>query len=65
MNCILSSENIDYDFSYLCSAKHLITSNSGFSKLAEKINKILQPKINKNNINKNINKLYMPFTFIN
>ena len=62
---ILSSENIDYDFSYLCCAKHLIVSNSGFSKLAKQINKILQPRINKNNISKNINKLDMPFTFIN
>ena len=61
---ILSSENIDYDFSYLSSAKHLIISNSGFSKLAKKINKILHPIINKNNVNKNINKLDMPFTFI-
>lgn len=62
---ILSSENIDYDFSYLCCAKHLIISNSGFSKLAKKINKILQPKINKINVNKNINKLDMPPTYIN
>ena len=64
---ILSSENIDYDFSYLSCAKHLIISNSGFSKLAQKINKILQPRINKINVNKNINinKLDMPFTYIN
>ena len=62
---ILSSENIDYDFSYLSCAKHLIISNSGFSKLAKKINKILQPRINKINVNKNINKLDMPFTYIN
>ena len=52
-------------FSYLCCAKHLIISNSGFSKLAKKINKILQPKINKINVNKNIDKLDIPHTYIN
>tara|TARA_X000000950_G_C13820972_1_gene621902 strand:+ start:509 stop:1393 length:885 start_codon:yes stop_codon:yes gene_type:complete len=44
---IVSNDNIDYDFCYLCYAKNLITSGGAFSDLAKKINdlKPLKPKL--------------------
>ena len=43
---IQSCDNIDVDFSYLCTSYHLLTSNGGFSDLIRKINNIYKKFFN-------------------
>ncbi len=52
---IQSSNNIDVDFSYLCTSYHLLTTNGGFSSLIGKINNIYKKFFN--NIKHNNNNL--------